>query len=49
MSRTLTGGIAYSAFVDVYLAVYPAHALWNLQIKLKKKIALICALGIGTA
>ncbi|KAI9163894.1 hypothetical protein HJFPF1_05524 [Paramyrothecium foliicola] len=40
---------AYSAFVDVYLAVYPALILWNLQIKLKKKIALICALGIGTA
>ncbi|KAK7229256.1 hypothetical protein V2G26_001426 [Clonostachys chloroleuca] len=38
---------AYSAFVDIYLAVYPAIVLFQLQLKLKKKIALSIALGIG--
>ncbi|KAK1676920.1 integral membrane protein [Colletotrichum godetiae] len=37
----------FSAFVDVYLAVYPAIVLLRLQMALKKKIALSCALGIG--
>ncbi|KAK1961221.1 integral membrane protein [Colletotrichum sublineola] len=39
---------AFSAFVDVYLAIYPAIVLFNLQMRLKKKLALSCALGIGT-
>lgn len=38
---------AFSAFVDVYLAVYPAVVLFKLQMKLRKKVALIVALGIG--
>ncbi|KAJ0161504.1 hypothetical protein CTA2_6107 [Colletotrichum tanaceti] len=38
---------AFSAFVDVYLAVYPAVVLFRLQMPLKKKFALTCALGIG--
>ncbi|KAK2053312.1 integral membrane protein [Colletotrichum caudatum] len=37
----------FSAFVDVYLAVYPAIVLFKLQMRLKKKLALSCALGIG--
>jgi hypothetical protein len=39
---------AFSAFVDLYLAVYPALVLFNLQLNMKKKIALSCALGIGS-
>lgn len=36
-----------SAFVDLYLAVYPGTVLARLGIKRKKKIALIVALGLG--
>ncbi|KAK2037188.1 integral membrane protein [Colletotrichum somersetense] len=39
---------SFSAFVDVYLAIYPAVVLFRLQMPLKKKIALSCALGIGS-
>jgi hypothetical protein len=39
--------IALSAFVDVYLAVYPAVVLFKLQLKLRKKLALVVALSIG--
>ncbi|KAK1705051.1 integral membrane protein [Colletotrichum lupini] len=39
---------SFSAFVDVYLAVYPAIVLFRLQMATKKKIALSCALGIGS-
>ncbi|KAL0943430.1 uncharacterized protein CTRU02_201316 [Colletotrichum truncatum] len=39
---------AFSAFVDVYLAVYPAIVLFRLQMATKKKVALSCALGIGS-
>lgn len=38
---------ALSAFVDLYLAVYPAAVLLKLQMKLKKKLALTFALSIG--
>ncbi|KAK1545901.1 integral membrane protein [Colletotrichum paranaense] len=37
----------FSAFVDVYLAVYPSISLYRLQMPIKKKIALSSALGIG--
>ncbi|KAF6834855.1 hypothetical protein CMUS01_06009 [Colletotrichum musicola] len=37
----------FSAFLDFYLAVYPAVVLWKLQMPAKKKIALSCALGMG--
>lgn len=37
----------YSAFVDFYLAIYPAIVLFRLQMKLRKKLALAVALGIG--
>ncbi|KXH49458.1 integral membrane protein [Colletotrichum simmondsii] len=37
----------FSAFVDVYLAVYPSIVLYRLQMPIKKKVALSCALGIG--
>lgn len=36
-----------SAFVDIYLAIYPSLVLFKLQLKLRKKIALSFALGIG--
>ncbi|KAK4033600.1 hypothetical protein C8A01DRAFT_19467 [Parachaetomium inaequale] len=39
---------SFSAFTDLYFAVYPAIVLCNLQLNLKKKIALSCALGIGS-
>ncbi|KAL2812682.1 hypothetical protein BDW59DRAFT_176925 [Aspergillus cavernicola] len=42
-----TGPIAISAFVDLYLAVYPAIVLARLQITLKKKLPLCVALGMG--
>ena len=34
--------------MDLYLAVYPATVLFTLQMKLKKRIALSIALGIGS-
>ncbi|KAF2875905.1 hypothetical protein BDV95DRAFT_591327 [Massariosphaeria phaeospora] len=37
-----------SAAVDLYLAVYPAVVLYNLQINMKKKLALSVALGLGS-
>lgn len=36
-----------SAVFDFYLAAYPTIVLWNLQMHLKKKIALCAALGFG--
>lgn len=38
----------FSAFTDLYLAVYPAVVLWSLQMRLRKKLALCVALGIGS-
>lgn len=38
----------FSAFTDLYLAVYPTIVLFKLQINNKKKIALCFALGIGS-
>jgi len=35
--------------MDLYLAVYPAFVLARLQMKIKKKMALASALGIGSA
>lgn len=40
--------IGFSAFTDLYLAVYPTIVLFKLQINNKKKIALCFALGIGS-
>ncbi|KAK3951096.1 hypothetical protein QBC32DRAFT_393309 [Pseudoneurospora amorphoporcata] len=45
-------GLAYwastcSAFLDFYLAIYPAVVLWKLQMHTKKKLALSSALGMG--
>ena len=39
---------AFSAFVDLYLAVYPSFVLFKLQMSPRKKIALSAALGLGT-
>ncbi|KAK7941614.1 uncharacterized protein PG986_014001 [Apiospora aurea] len=39
---------AYSAFVDLYLALYPTIVLFKLQMSTKKKIGLSVALGIGS-
>lgn len=39
---------AYSAALDLYLAVYPATVLMRLQMNIKKKIILSTALGIGS-
>ena len=38
---------AFSAFMDLYLAVYPAVVLWQLQMSMKKKLGLSVALGFG--
>lgn len=39
---------ALSAFMDLYLAVYPAVILSQLQMNIRKKAALGTALGIGS-
>lgn len=39
---------SFSAFVDLYLAIYPAIVLFGLQLSIKKKAALIVALSIGS-
>ncbi|KAK8087154.1 hypothetical protein PG994_002128 [Apiospora phragmitis] len=39
---------AISAFVDLYLAIYPSLVLFKLQMPIKKKLALCAALGIGS-
>lgn len=38
----------FSAFLDLYLAVYPSIVLYKLQMSRKKKVALCGALGIGS-
>ncbi|KAL4802513.1 hypothetical protein BDV18DRAFT_166858 [Aspergillus unguis] len=38
---------AYSAFIDLYLAVYPMTVLINLHMSLRKRVALCAALGLG--
>ncbi|KAK3386835.1 hypothetical protein B0H63DRAFT_468466 [Podospora didyma] len=38
----------FSAFTDLYLAIYPTVVLFKLHLELKKKIALCIALGIGS-
>ncbi|KAJ5587181.1 uncharacterized protein N7459_002946 [Penicillium hispanicum] len=40
---------AFSAFVDLYLAIYPGVILFRLQMSIRKKIALTAALGLGSA
>lgn len=39
--------LAFSAFLDFYLAIYPAYMLLKLQMPLRKKLALSSALGFG--
>ncbi|KAI2618195.1 hypothetical protein GGR54DRAFT_606409 [Hypoxylon sp. NC1633] len=39
---------AFSGFVDLYLAVYPAIVLYSLQMNAKRKFALAFALGLGS-
>ncbi|KAJ5770120.1 uncharacterized protein N7511_002171 [Penicillium nucicola] len=38
---------ALSAFVDLYLAIYPTTILLKLQMSLRKRLALCAALGLG--
>ena len=40
--------IALSAFVDLYLAIYPTTVLLNLHMSLRKRLALSAALGLGS-
>ncbi|KPM45291.1 hypothetical protein AK830_g1291 [Neonectria ditissima] len=50
-SSTLEGlafwASTFSAFLDFYLAVYPAIVLWKLHMPKKKKMVLSLALGMG--
>ncbi|KAJ6186226.1 hypothetical protein N7519_007527 [Penicillium mononematosum] len=39
---------SFSAFVDLFLAIYPGVVLFKLQMSLRKKIALTAALGLGS-
>lgn len=39
---------AISAFVDLYMAIYPSFVLFKLQMSLRKKIALCITLGLGS-
>lgn len=38
---------AYSAFIDLYLAIYPTTVLMKLHMSLRKRLALCAALGLG--
>ncbi|KAL4942742.1 hypothetical protein BDV06DRAFT_157794 [Aspergillus oleicola] len=38
---------AYSAFIDLYLALYPTTVLMKLHMSLRKRLALCAALGLG--
>ncbi|KAH8429530.1 uncharacterized protein LDX57_007192 [Aspergillus melleus] len=38
---------AVSAFVDLYLAIYPSTVLFKLQMSFRKKLALSAAMGLG--
>lgn len=42
----LADGVTFSAFVDLYLAIYPTAVLMRLNMSLKKP-ALCAALGLG--
>ncbi|EER25284.1 hypothetical protein D8B26_007908 [Coccidioides posadasii str. Silveira] len=39
---------AVSAFVDLYLSIYPTTVLWKLQMSTRKKVALSAALSLGS-
>ncbi|OTB06086.1 hypothetical protein M426DRAFT_319164 [Hypoxylon sp. CI-4A] len=39
---------AFSGFVDLYMAVWPASVMFSLQMNLKKRVALSVALGLGS-
>ncbi|KAL4781244.1 hypothetical protein BJX76DRAFT_360108 [Aspergillus varians] len=39
---------AYSAFIDLYLALYPTTVLMKLHMSLRKRLALCAALGLGS-
>lgn len=47
LTTLLTSTPAFSAFVDLYLAIYPGFVLFSLQMSIRKKIALTAALGLG--
>lgn len=38
---------AWGAAADLVLALYPAYLIWNLQMRLRLKIILICLMGLG--
>lgn len=40
-------GIAYGVFVDFFLALLPIAIVWNLKMKMKKKVGLCALLGTG--
>ncbi|RYC62754.1 hypothetical protein CHU98_g3445 [Xylaria longipes] len=42
------GVSAFSAFVDLYLSIYPATVLYKTRLPTKKKVALSALLGIGS-
>ncbi|KXH26159.1 integral membrane protein [Colletotrichum simmondsii] len=42
------GHLGFCAFVDLYLAIFPAVVLSKLQMSVRKKVALSIALGIGS-
>lgn len=44
----LTRRVALSAFVDMYLALYPSTVLMKLHMSLRKRLALCAALGLGS-
>jgi len=45
--RLIRDRIAWSAFTDLVLAVFPAILLRNLQIKTSKKISIMVIMGLG--
>lgn len=39
--------VAWSAFTDFILAVFPITVFWNLQMKWSKKISVMLLMGLG--
>ena len=39
--------LAWSALLDVVLALFPIYIVWDLQVRLGKKIGICCVMGLG--
>lgn len=44
---SLTDRLGFNSFSDAFLASYPIHLFWKLQMKLRIKVALSILMGLG--